>query len=175
MEAFGCATISSDKALIVGGAYAHVGGGQPTANLFDVKTGAFEQIATMEDEGLGQVCGKITLTASSSPPGEKVILCTLGRRTGVSQNLLKTYVYHIATGTFERKMDWDFPTSGLESSNNFPHVIAGKMYVKTPSGVFEFRDGEEVPGTGSHWFEAPQFAWPDGVGAEFDLKYVHVP
>ena len=157
--------------MIVGGNDNSLGSGQDSVNVFDLSTGSFQQIATLEDECVSLVCGTITLT-SSSPPGERAILCTLGRTTSATpKKLRKTYVYHIRSGTFERKEDWDFPID-LEDGIQYGHVISGSLYVRTDAGVFEFRDSEMSADTQTYWFEAPGFGWPEGASAGFYLKYV---
>ena len=174
ITAFGSGAISSTKVLIVGGNDYSLNTGQPSVNIFDLSTGAFEQIATLENECVSLVCGKITLT-SSSPPGGKAILCTLGRTTSATpEKLRKTYVYYIRTGRSERREDWDFP-SGKEDGIQYGHVISGTMYVRTGSGVFVFRDNGTSSDPSMHWTEVPEFAWPEGASAEFDLKYIQIP
>ena len=169
IKAFGCTAVSAKHGLIVGGDHT-TNGNQRAVLKVDRFTGSTEIIAQLQDNTVGMICSRPI--ALESLPGEKVVICTLGRTFSTVQT--KTYVYYVNSGQFERKIDWDFPDSGAGPTPGIwvEHVIGNKLYVRTDFGVYEFRETEMSAETSTHWFKVPGDTWARGLSADFQLKYI---
>ena len=149
-----CVAYTSERALLVGGSHTNAVLA-PEVMIYDHRLRTFTEIGAL-DEGLKSVPCVLD--------GREVVFCTNGvaRWKKVAK---ATYIFDIATETWERKNEWDLPASAVGYQRLY--VAGGRVII---SQGFEFDEAEVHAGTNSHWH--PRSMVATGLGVGWGVKFI---